>query len=211
MTRRRASGALVLATLAAGACELTPPVRPNGYEFRSQPDNLVFHWPAERMPVRYWVEAKGALPDYVDEGIRQWEAQFLYGEFDGRVADSATADVRVFLPGNAPPSASLTDAPPADACSGQTTIVVGTNNRLTVPISITLQWFAGFTAEHVANCLARVTTHEVGHSLGLLRHSDQATDLMFGAPFGNVQVRAPSQRDRASVQNLYHTTPDLRP
>lgn len=210
MTRGAGSTALVLAALAA-ACELTPPIRPNGYDFRSQPDNLVFHWPAERMPIRYWVEGKGALPDYVDEGIRQWEAQFLYGEFDGaRTADSAAADVRVFLPGNAPPSAPLTGAPPADACSGQTTILVG-DNRVTLPISVTLQWFAGFAAEHVANCLARVTTHEVGHSLGLLQHSDQATDLMFGAPFGNVQVSAPSQRDRASIQRLYHTAPTVKP
>lgn len=210
MTRRQ--GVLLLALLAGTGCELAPPVRPAGYDFRSQPDNLVFHWPAERMPVRYWVEAKGALPDYVDDGIRQWKAQFLYGEFDGaRVGDSASADVRVFLQGNAPPSALLTGAPAVDACTGQTTITVGTDNRVTLPINVTVRWFAGFTAEQVANCLARVTTHEVGHSLGLLQHSDQATDLMFGAPFGSVQVRGPSPRDRASAQRLYHTTADVRP
>ena len=193
-------------------CQLTPPDRPAGYEFRSQPDNLVFRWPADRLPVRYWAEAKGALTDYVDEGIRQWEDQFLYGEFQGaRVTDSLRADVQVFLQGTAPPAASLTSAPPVDACDGRTTVTVGTDNRVTLPITVTVRWFAGFTAEQVANCLARVTTHEIGHTLGLLRHSDRATDLMYGSPYGQVKVPEPSSRDRAAVQTLYHTTADVNP
>jgi len=206
-------GWLAVVTLAtAPACEITPPVRPAGYAFRLPPDNLVFRWPPDRMPVRYWTEPKGAMPDYVNEGIRAWEAQFLYGEFEGRpVTDSAGADVRVFLQGNAPPPAPLTDAPPANACSGQTTFAVGTNNRLTLPVTVTLSWVPGFTPEQTANCLARVTTHEIGHTLGLFQHSDQSADIMFGAPFGTPQVRSPSVRDRATAQTLYHTTADITP
>jgi predicted Zn-dependent protease len=148
----------------------------------------------------------------VDDGIRAWEAQFLYGEFQGtRITDSAMADVRVFFPGTPPPPAPLTDAPTASACSGVTNLVFGGNNQLTQPITVTLQSFGGFTPEQVANCLARVTTHEIGHTIGLLQHSDQATDIMFGAPFGLVQVRVPSPRDGATATRLYHTTSDIRP
>ena len=210
--RRRAAWPLLPALAAALACEITSPDRPAGYAFRSQPDNLVFHWNADRLPVRYWAEAKGALPDYVDEGIRLWEDRFLYGEFEGtRVTDSTAMQVRVEIQGSAPPAAPLTTAPPAAACDGRTTLTVGTDNRVALPIVVILRWFAGFTAEQVANCLARVTVHEIGHTLGLLQHSDQATDIMYGAPLGLVQVREPSLRDGASAQRLYHTTSDVTP
>lgn len=198
--------------MATVGCAITQPDRPAGYAFRSQPDNLVFHWNAGRMPVRYWAEPKGALPAYVDEGIRSWEDQFLYGEFEGtRITDSTTMQVRIEITGSAPPTAPLSTAPPAPACDGRTTLTVGTDNHMALPIVVTLRWFAGFTAEQVANCLARVTVHEIGHTIGLLQHSDRVTDIMYGAPFGVVQARELSSRDGASAQRLYHTASDITP
>jgi predicted Zn-dependent protease len=70
-----------------------------------------------------------------------------------------------------------------------------------------VRWFAGFTPTDIANCLARVTAHEIGHSIGLFQHSNNPGDLMFGVP----AVRAPSPRDRSTAQVLYHTKATLVP
>ncbi|MBI4420751.1 MAG: matrixin family metalloprotease [Gemmatimonadetes bacterium] len=169
---------------------------------------MVFHWPADRLPVRFYAQPIGALPDYVRDGLAGWEAQFLYGEFTGVVStDSLSADVRVTLDGGVPPAAPLTTAPPIDACDGRTTVNVTETDLLVSPVLVRVRWFPGFPASDVANCLARVTAHELGHALGLLQHSDRPTDLMFGVP----AVREPSARDRATVQLLYHTKADIQP
>jgi predicted Zn-dependent protease len=98
-------------------------------------------------------------------------------------------------------------APPVPACDGSTSATLLDQNRLAGPLTIRVRWFSGFTATDVANCLARVTAHEIGHSLGLFQHSPIPTDLMFGSP----TVRAPSSRDRSTVHLLYHSAPDLQP
>jgi predicted Zn-dependent protease len=202
----------LLAAAVVSGCAVTAPDRTGAYEFRSQPGDLVFHWPGAALPVTYHAQAVGSLPEYVDRAVALWQAQFLYGEFHGvRVADTAGAVVRVELEGGAPPAAALTDVPVVPACEGRTNIPADDENRLTGPIVINLRWFGTYSAEDVANCLAAITAHEIGHSLGLLRHSDDPGDLMYGAPFGFPEVGQPSARDRAAVQELYHTEPDIRP
>jgi len=54
----------------------------------------------------------------------------------------------------------------------------------------------------------RLVTHEIGHTLGLAQHSRKPTDLMFN---GALQTDVPSAGDRATLQVLYHTAPDITP
>ena len=56
------------------------------------------------------------------------------------------------------------------------------------------------TAPDLPACLALTTTHELGHALGIWRHSTAATDLMFSDP----AVDAPSERDLATAEMIYH-------
>jgi len=60
-------------------------------------------------------------------------------------------------------------------------------------------------APGLAACLALTTTHEFGHALGIWRHSDTASDLMFADP----AVPAPSERDLQTAEVLYHLTPNV--
>jgi predicted Zn-dependent protease len=213
---RGPSAALLIVTAAVQltACD-TPgtPLRLAPYEFRLAGTDSVFHWPPSSLPVRYYVEPVGQLPEYVASGIVTWQQQFLYGEFRGeRVLDSALADVVIQLIGSPPPDAPLTNDPPRIVCEGVTLVPPRVDAGLAKPqfesrLQIELRWFSGPEPSDIVNCLARVTTHEIGHSLGIFAHSADPVDLMFGQP----QVSTPSLRDRATVQTLYHVPSDILP
>ncbi len=215
MTRRWVwVGVLLALTVVVAACESPDtPVRLAPYQFRLAGTDTVFHWPASSLPVRFWVEPAGALPEYVDRGLRTWERQFLYGEFRGqRVADSAAAEVLVSMEGDPPPDAPLTDDPPLMVCEGVTLIPNREadsegGTRFAGRLQVSVWWFAGFAPSDIANCLARVTAHELGHALGIFAHSADPNDLMFLRP----DARAPSLRDRSTIQVLYHTPSDILP
>lgn len=197
--------------LAVGGCtDASAPGRSDTYAFAEPQSGLIFHWPAERLPVRVWVHADaGIVRDFVARGIEIWNRQFLYGEFRGRIVeDSAAADVVVRVVPATPPSGMPGDDDPAlAACGGVTINDVTPDGQLAGPFRIAIDWDVRFPDQDVVNCLERVTFHELGHAIGLLAHSPDETDLMNAAP----RVRTPSPVDRATVEVLYHTPPTLRP
>lgn len=174
--------------LAALACsEPTPPSRADTYPFADVGD--VFHWPPERLPVRFYAPPQGNLPVVVQQAIDGWASLFLYGEFTGElVGDSAQADVIVY-PDSSGSCVDRTQLPPTDA-----------SNRFTEPFRV---WLCVVMAAR----LPRHAIHEVGHALGLFQHSLDPLDIMYAPP----DVAQPSERDRRTVQVLYHTSPTLFP
>lgn len=200
-----------VALVALTACEaLTPPDRVPGYTFQHI-TGIVFHWPADRLPVRYWIApSSGDVASWVTAGIAAWRGQLLYGEYDGvLVSDSASADVLVLVTPGAPPPGSLNDRPPEpSACRGITTFDLTPDfTELTGALILELRWESRFSGDDIVNCLYRVALHEVGHTLGIFAHSPNTGDLMAPVPL----VRDPTLNDRRTVEMLYHTPSDVRP
>lgn len=204
---RRAAIAPLLA--AATACsDITPPRRAGVYPFDDPSTGDVFHWPVYRLPVRHYADPRGAMRTLVVEALRVWEAQFLYGEFRGVVvADSGAADVIVAWADSVPPQVAPDTTGAVGACGGVTSFVVDSTDTIESPIRVQIGVNAGYTPAQVAACLPRVTRHEVGHALGVLRHSPAPFDLMYGTP----AVDTPSPRDQATVEVLYHTPATIFP
>lgn len=192
------------------ACgEPTIPSRQAAYAF-DDGFGEVFRWREDRVPVRFFADNRGAMTTLVERSIGVWAAQFLYGEFAGVLwTDSATADVVVVWGGAVPPDVPPDPGAPVNACSGVTRLVIDSaSNALDSAIVITATRLAvTATDAQVAACFRRVVTHELGHSLGLLQHSAQSSDLMAGQPL----VDTPTARDRVTAEVLYHTTPTIGP
>jgi len=203
--------ACAAATLAACMDPATPDRECAGcyYSFADTfpPDTFVFHWTADRLPVRFWADPRGAMPLLVRDAIAAWEAQFLYGEFRGViVSDSTHADVIVTWSGTVPVD-TVPDSTVVAACSGATTNPELFSDSSVDVLHIGVDVDTSFGRPAVASCVRRVTTHEVGHSLGLVRHSPYVTDIMYSS----APMFQPSAEDRRTVEVLYHTRPTVVP
>ncbi|MGH7535583.1 MAG: hypothetical protein ACREMG_08350, partial [Gemmatimonadales bacterium] len=157
-----------------------------------------------------WVENGSGLPEHMARAIGVWEAAFLYGEFAGElVSDSTTADVivRAGAPTGMRLATSHRLAAVAPECSGATDIALSPDHtQLELPVRIYLDPRSDPSAPGLAQCLALTAIHELGHALGIFQHSLDSDDIMFFDP----SVALPSERDRETIEVLYHTPPNLQ-
>jgi hypothetical protein len=218
MTPRRWLTRIVLAGGLVACGDISTPLRNDYYDWRLlQPsaggtgtDSLSFHWPPDHLPLRIWVEDAADLPRHVPGAIEAWRRAFLYGEFDATVvSDSGTADV-IIRAGSGPGilfSRIRLFSAMAPECSGATDLDISPDHTLLrPPIRIFINPEFDPSAPELARCLALTTTHEIGHALGIWRHSSARTDIMFMDP----EVIAPSSADLETAQVLYHFAPNVQ-
>jgi predicted Zn-dependent protease len=179
-------------------------------------DTLDFAWPANALPVKIWVQDTVGLQADMHAAVDAWKNVLQYGEVAATfVSDSTTADVivRGSPPAPAPVAAGVrrlwaSSLVPA-ACEGGTDIFVSApdHTKLWTPIRVYVIPKYPIDDPATRPCLARVSIHELGHALGLFRHSPDPLDIMYSFP----SVDAPSEGDATTILTLYHQHSDLRP
>jgi hypothetical protein len=172
----------------------------------------LFRWPENRLPVRFWADPRGNMRFLVERAVGVWQDQFLYGELRGVVvSDSGRADVLVRWTDSVPPDVPPDTTPAPNACGGVTTFDYdSTGLGLAGPVLVSLTVLTGgppASPAQVQACMRRVAIHELGHAVGLLRHSLFDEDIMYGSPI----VDYPSRFDRRSAEVLYHSTSTIGP
>ena len=178
-------------------------------------DTVRFSWPPSSLPVKIWVQDTVGLPQDVERAITTWKHVLVYGEIAATiVSDSSHADV--IVRGSAPPPAPsprpferLIPPGPA-ACEGGTDVFVSTPDHTKLWLPIRMYVIPKYPVSDTATqaCLTRVTAHELGHALGLFKHSPDPDDLMYG---GFPTADGPSESDAATILYLYHQPSQLRP
>jgi len=207
---KRVALALALAAQ-AGCSDITlPPNHAPAYGYTLPATGDVFHWPLNRLPVRFYADPRGGMRDYVRRAVNLWERQFLYGEFRGVVVDdSTTADVIVLWSGSVPPDVPPVPGPPVKACGGNTPVIFdASGTALAGPFNTTLSVLDNtLPPPQITACVQRTVVHELGHTLGLWDHATDSLVIMNVTPW----VPVPSDKDRRTVEYLYHVTPTIGP
>jgi hypothetical protein len=219
MTGRSLAITVAAAALSLACGDIASPLRNDFYEWRLEApsptgtgtDTISFHWPTDRLPVRVWVEASDPLPADITRALGIWRDVFLYGEYDATiVGDSGTADVivrRGIAPGPHLSEIRLRSAL-APQCTGATDVSLSDDHmQLLLPIRIYLDASSAPSTPGLDECLALTAVHEIGHSVGIFRHSSNPADLMYFDP----SVDVPSERDRTTAEVLSHVPATVEP
>lgn len=213
MTLRRILPLLALAAGALSCSEATAPDRVPNYEWRLfvDDDTLSFHWPAEMLPLRIWVEDSLDMPARIAEGIADWRDAYLYGEYDAvLVADSSSADIIVLV--QTPPPKAATSLGRLRTvfagCEGATDVdTVATRFELQVPMRMYLAPRYDPELTDLTECFRVTARHELGHSLGLFQHTSDSADIMYSQPV----AAGLSLRDVNTAQIVAHWPANMIP
>jgi hypothetical protein len=208
---------ILIAGFAGLSCaDIASPGRAEVYEWRrivstgpGTTDTLSFHWPRSRLPVKIWTKDSLNLPLHVRNGVEQWKAAFLYGEFDAvSVSDSNAADVIV----RAGPavkggfSVIRLAGSLAPECEGGTDFELPPGSQeIQLPVRVFVNPRFDPATPGMNECLAVTSTHELGHAIGIFAHSPDAMDIMYSDP----GVPTLSTRDRETAERAYHIQPTL--
>lgn len=208
---------LVGIVLAAGCdSSVIPPdagVAPYEYRLAVTPPKIL-RWPSGSRIRVYVADADATLRGALAAGAAAWNAHALFGEYRLEETtelgsadvvlrwgtESGTVDFSECFPVN--PRAVTTFCAAGDDLDNGLAVfprVDGGPSRVRMLVSV-LDAQSANAGELVA--------HELGHVLGIMRHSDDARDLMYGQ---ELQVSRPSRRDVATVRVLYQMAPQVLP
>jgi hypothetical protein len=212
-------------TALVAACD-SPTVPPRllteVYDYRLlTPEPLVLRWPLGTVVDVYVTPGEdaahtAALEAALDNGINVWNAAALYREVRLQRTDDLQHADAVLVFSNILQPVDVSNCSPGGGLA-YTTFCLDpqADNRLAifplrdggggqVKFLVTVRDQATLDVESVR----RLVAHELGHVLGIAQHSQRATDLLFA---GTLTRGEPSPADRATLQVLYHTRPDIIP
>ena len=213
----------VVAACSLAACESpSVPFHPGQYDYRlfvAGAGARTFHW-GRGTEVPIFVnpdngQSRASLDRALDAAAGIWTRAATFGEVRVRRTTSLDDAVAVLQWKDAEPVLST----PPD-CSGASTGAAFTRGCINPSADSLRTWlrrdggdsrvlFSVFVEQRPDlddALLELLVVHEVGHVLGILNHSNDRGDLMWG---GVLEVDAPSGADRQTLRTLYQASVDL--
>jgi hypothetical protein len=202
--------------LGAGlACsDIATPARDEPYEWRLVVDlevgldTLSFHWPREMLPVRVWVE-DSLTCRRTWSTASNWRDAFVprvrrrpRGRTRRRGRTEARADPAAQGRGDGRPRPRV--VPGARARPIDTTT---TRFELQLPVRMYIDPKFDPGSVDLSECFDITATHEIGHSLGIFRHTGDPADMMYSDP----EASGLSERYRQTAEVLSHYPANMIP
>ena len=203
--------------LAAGCESAVIPPESGGvpYEYRLDvTPPQVLRW-ASGTEIRVYVaDGDATLRRALESGMAAWNQHALFGEYR-LAATTELADADVVLRWSTEAgTVDFTDCFPVNPRAVTTFCAAGDDVRDGLAVfprvdggESRVRMLVSVLASEASNADVLVM-HELGHVLGLMRHSDDARDLMYDQL---IQVTRPSRRDIATVRLLYQMAPQILP
>ncbi|MGH7460627.1 MAG: matrixin family metalloprotease [Longimicrobiales bacterium] len=186
-------------------------------------DSLVLRWPnASRIRVYLNPATNPDLDPLLSESFRvgstAWENAALYGDYQfAHVGAPEQADVIITWSGAVLPVETGQCPQGYEESFAFTTFCVTPERDRLVPFPLSdsdmasrVRFLVTIRESSATNAtrVRSLVVHELGHVLGIVRHSPNSQDLMFADPSTR---QLPNTRDRVTVQVLYQTTPAIIP
>ena len=223
MTLRTTTYLLAITAMTAACDSATVPERDvvEVYDFRLQTDTpKVLRWPTGST-VRVYLHAGSdvaradELRNALRHAVRAWNETVRFGEYRLVVSNTIESADAVVMWSTDQPPVQTSDCTPggsrayttfclSDAGTSLEPFPIPGMNSSSVRFLVTVRSSEGGDAARVRG----LVTHEIGHVLGIARHSPNVEDLMFD---GSLIRDVPNVRDRATIQVLYHARPDILP
>lgn len=188
----------------------------NNYILNAAQGNDILRWDIKSFPLKVYIENSNVVPRYyisnIEKAMNQWTTRTNFVKFK-TVQSEQGADIVV----------KFSDIP-ADACSGgvckytvaYTDPVISSDKllkRMNLTFYKTNPRNENFSEREVYN----TALHELGHTLGLMGHSDNPEDLMFASNENNQNMYAMyrsdfqylSMRDLKTLALLYRLEPTI--
>lgn len=220
---RRAAWGMAVSILSVTACETpTVPFTSDQYDFRlvlASAGSRTFHWPAGAdVPVFVNgadVGGRPSLSEALDGAGGTWTRAAVFSEVRLRRTVNLDEAVAVLQWSDTEP---ILSTPPS--CTGPSTGAAYTRGCVNEAGDSLRTWArrdggasrVRFTVvievlpELDAALVRRLVTHEAGHVMGILNHSNDPDDLMWG---GILRTGELSSADRQTLRTLYQSPVDL--
>ncbi|MBE7712762.1 MAG: matrixin family metalloprotease [Cyanobacteria bacterium SIG26] len=186
----------------------------NNFIYNAAMGNDILRWDLNSFPLKIYIENSSGIPDYyyseINWALKQWESHTNFVKFTQTNNES---DANIII--------KFKDIP-SDSCNGNICRYVAAytepdidTNKILKKMVLSFYKTTPFGKTFSRTEIANTALHEIGHTLGIMGHSDNPTDIMYASKdspttsFLSGYSRELSMRDLKTLALLYRIKPTI--
>ena len=188
----------------------------DNYIFNAVSGKQIIRWDMRKFPLKYYIEPAVGIPPYytknVEKALSDWSARTGFIKFV-QAPDKKSANIYISFKDYTSDECKGKDCRYMVAYTDPVITASGVLQRMDLTFHKTNPRKVSFSAREIYN----TALHEIGHTLGLMGHSDNSYDIMYSNGDGVNSVYAPyrsdfmnlSMRDLKTLALLYRIAPTI--
>ena len=186
----------------------------NNFIYNAAMGNDILRWDLNSFPLKIYIENSSGIPDYyyseIDWALKQWESHTNFVKF---TQTNNELDANIII--------KFKDIP-SDSCNGNVCRYVAAytepdidTNKILKKMVLSFYKTTPFGKTFSRAEISNTALHEIGHTLGIMGHSDNPTDIMYASKDSPTisllsgYSRELSMRDLKTLALLYRIKPTI--